>query len=213
MTGLSRTGCVENTLVPGARVAFVLESPHVDEVAHGYPLAGDAGRTMSRYLFERYDVPFGLIALHHRELISALGLPCQNPYSVMNVSRTPLQKKAYCDNKLKCPSNIDVRRRLKKALESSGKFSTGQKDVRLKTLKTQLFRDFELQAQSLGQDVKLVPCGNFARAFCEELDRKHPQRFILRLRDVPHPSRAGWKRIDPTTLSAIRSLLGCRAVR
>jgi hypothetical protein len=212
MTGVSRTGCVENTFVPGARVAFVLESPHVDEVAHEYPLAGDAGRAMSRCLFERYDVPFGLIALHHRVLISTLGVPCQNPYSVMNVSRTPLQKKAYCDNKLKCPSNIDVRRRLKNALESSGKFSTAHKDVRLKTLKAELFRDFELQARSLVQDVELVPCGNFARAFCEELHRKHPQRFQLNLRAVPHPSRGGWKSMDPTTRSAIRNLLGCRAV-
>jgi hypothetical protein len=131
----------------------------------------------------------------------------------MNVSRTPLQEKAYCDNKLACPSNIDVRRRLKEALQSTGKFSTEHKDVRIKTLKAQLFRDFELQAQELVHEVKLVPCGNFARAFCDELNRRHPQRFILGPRDVPHPSSVGWKKMDRATVSELRSLLGCRAIR
>lgn len=201
------TAVVENVFPEHARVVFVLESPHVEEVAHGYPLAGHAGRTMSSYLFGRRDVPFGLIARHHRALVSLLKLPRKKPYAVMNVSREPLQRAAYTNNGLRLPPSVDVRMTLKRALDRGAKFSAAHRDRALNRLKAQLYSDFEDQSSNLARGTELVPCGNFARAYCGHLVEKHPH-FVFRLEDVPHPAaRGGWAEMSPATLTEIRRLL------
>lgn len=202
---------VPNVLARGAKVVFVLESPHVDEVAHGYPLAGSAGREMSEHIFDRRDVPFGLVAREQEGLISLLGLPCMKPFSVMNVSKQPLQKTAYTANRLKLPANIALRERLRRSVGRSAMLSSRHDDLSMCRLKDELYRDFRKECASFESETVLVPCGNFARAFCEKLC-SDPQ-FALDVTcfeyRVRHPARRGWGSMSAETKKRIRSLVYC----
>jgi hypothetical protein len=204
---MPRSAFVPNVFDGDAKVVFVLESPHVDEVAHGYPLAGDAGRRMSRCLFGRWDIPVGLIARHHAALVSLLELTLTEPFSVMNVARDPLQESAYTKNGLRPPVNISERMSLKRTLDGGTRFSAHHRSAALNTLKAQLYSDFEDQSSNLVRGAELLPCGNFARAFCGRLIQNRPH-FQLRLDDIPHPAaRGGWEAMNPATLKEIRRLL------
>ena len=165
---MPRNAIVRNVFVEDAKVVFVLESPHVDEVAHGYPLAGHAGREMSRCIFGRYDVPFGLIA-RERDLASLLGLELKKPYSVMNISQQPLQADAYIKNELQLPANIGLRIRLRESLARSATLMTKHRDETLNQIKKQMYAQFRSECSKLEADTVVVACGNVARAFCEPL--------------------------------------------
>ena len=199
---------VPNVLVNEARVVFVLESPHIEEVANGYPLAGDAGRAMSAHLFERSDIPFGLVACERR-LIGVLQLAREKPYSVMNVSQEPLQPNAYTANGLPTPDGMDMRKRLRESLARTGTLSTVHRDKRLNRLKRELYASFRAECSKLEDGTVVVPCGKFARAFTKPLLAE--QGLTPKLEpfgcDVPHPSRRGWDSISPTTLDKLRKLL------
>jgi len=202
---------VANVFANGAKVVFVLESPHVDEVAHGYPLAGSAGREMSWHIFDRRDVPFGLIALEQEELVSLLGLPCIKPFSVMNVSQQPLQKTAYTANRLKLPADIALRERLRRSVGRSATLSTRHDDVSLCQLKEELYRDFKRECASFESETVLVPCGNVARAFCEKLcaDPRFARDATCFECRVRHPARRAWGSMSLETKKRIRSLVYC----
>jgi hypothetical protein len=162
-----------NIFAEGAKVAFVFESPHTDEVAHGYPLAGSAGRRMSGHIFDRRDVPFGLIALARAhgetQLLSRIGLPSLKAFSIMNVSREPLQETAYIANGLLPPKNIN----LKVLLRGNPKLSARHRNLGLSKLKAALYEDFRSQCAKLTDGTMLVPCGTVARAFAMRCERMH----------------------------------------
>lgn len=111
---MARQVTVPNIHAPGAKVVFVVESPHVDEVRCGFPLAGSAGRAMSRRLLECGCVPFGLVALEPR-VGSRLGLGV--PVSVVNVSQEPLQASAYPKGQTPAPDErekAELKRRVRR---------------------------------------------------------------------------------------------------
>lgn len=71
---------------------FVLESPHDDEIRHGYPAAGDSGRIMSEVLLGATE-PFGRLLQENDPLVA--------DYSVMNASFIPLQGTCYHEPNLR----------------------------------------------------------------------------------------------------------------
>jgi len=197
---------VENIYSRGAEIAFVLESPHIDEVFNAYPLAGSAGREMSKYIFSRSDIPFGLVA-HKRELICLLNISPVKPYSVINISRQPLQKTAYEANGIDLPTDIDLRETLKRRIDQNADYNTLHRDSKLNELKSEIYGDFKSECKNeLSRYKFIVPCGRFARTFCEHLLAESSLSCEL-LKDIPHPSNGGWSSLESTKLDYIRQLL------
>jgi hypothetical protein len=199
---------VPNVDVDGAKVVFVLESPHIEEVAHGYPAAGATGRTMSAHLLGRSDIPFGLVA-RERRLVDVLKLARDVPYSIMNVSREPLQAVAYTMNGLSTPAGIDARTELRDSLVRNGTLSTVHRDDRLNQLKQELYSQFRAECRKLQDKTVVVPCGKFARAFTHSLlaERGFAAKLELFPYDLPHPARRGWNSVSPSIVTSLRQLL------
>jgi len=88
---------VEDLNLKKAKVIFVLESPHKDEVFEKnrelkkkkYPVAGSAGKTMTEVLFPNKGLSFGEIIFKEHQDSRIL------KYGVINVSNIPLQLSSY----------------------------------------------------------------------------------------------------------------------
>lgn len=83
---------VEDLSFQDSMFTFILESPHRQEVANGYPAAGDTGVCMSKILFE-LDEPLGKLVASQSSLVPRI--------SLLNCSRIPLQVKVYNSIELK----------------------------------------------------------------------------------------------------------------
>lgn len=60
---------------------FILESPYIDEIKQGFPVAGQTGRNMSRVILGNDTIPFGKFLFEKNELVSEYGVfnSCQFP--------------------------------------------------------------------------------------------------------------------------------------
>lgn len=76
---------VDNIINEKSKIALILESPHKNEICEGYPLAGLAGKEISKYLIEESNLPFGE-EVKKGSLIDKV--------SILNVSKFPLQSSA-----------------------------------------------------------------------------------------------------------------------
>lgn len=197
---------VENIILENSNVVFVLESPHTAEVFHGYPLAGDGGREMSKYLLGRYDVPFGLIA-KEGSMRKILQIELHGAFSIANVSKIPLQKAAYEKNNIEVPKNIDSLERLKKLIEEGAQFQTKHRLEKINELKTEIYNSFKSECEEkLKNHSVLIPCGRFARTFCEKLNDDSEVLNFKLINDIPHPSN-GWETLDMEIIDLIKSYI------
>ncbi|MDY0362973.1 MAG: hypothetical protein RBR08_16105 [Desulforegulaceae bacterium] len=194
---------IKNIISTNSEVAFVLESPHTDELFHQYPLAGEAGREVSKFLLDRYDVPFGLIA-KKKELVEILNLPTHGNFSIVNISKKPLQKMAYTKNNILAPSNIELLEKLKRLIEQGAEFATNHRDASLNKLKKEMYENFKRECEDkLKKHKILVPCGRFARVFCKQLQAESSVLKFELIDDIPHPS-SGWSSLDKDELAKLK---------
>lgn len=195
---------IENIFHSKAQIAFILESPHIDEMHHGYPLAGKSGREMSKYLLNRYDVPLGFIAKTQDLFLSANCL-VTNLFSIINVSKQPLQRKAY--NNCNIPDNINLMEKLKKLIEQGATFQTKHRQEELNLFKSEIYNSFKLECRKeLKKKTILVPCGKFANLFTSQLIEDLPNKKFKLIKGIPHPSR-NWKRLELNKIDAIKKVL------
>jgi len=193
---------VENIINENASIVFICESPHTDELHHCYPLAGDAGREISKYLLGRYDIPFGLAA-KNKAVLDALGLYLDKDFSVINVSKEPLQKSAYDNNGLDYPDRIEVMAKLKELIDKGAVYATQHRNPKLNEFKGELYRSFKATCEKHIQNCKvIVPCGGFAATFCEHLLKDSTVLNLELVSGVPHPS-FGWSDISEDILEKI----------
>jgi hypothetical protein len=183
---------IDDSLNKDSKLIFICESPHIDEVKLGFPLAGYSGREMSKYLLGDDSISLGSIA---RDFSSyqKLGL---KPFSIMNASQAPLQISAYKQNNLILPENIFFLERIRKIRDLSNV------ETDLLPLVNLMFKSFKNRCQHLSEMAVFVPCGVFARSFCKHLARETSGNFKY-LDNIPHPSRAQWKTLTPMQLSQI----------
>jgi len=188
---------VENIIATESKITFILESPHKNEICEGYPLAGKAGKEISKVLIKESNLSFGEEA-KTGSLI--------NKVSIINVSKVPLQGSAYCCEKNK-PSNIDIYEKLKKIIEQGADFSTRHQKQTLNQLKAKIYTSCLDELQKLPNNTFIVPCGKFAREFYkkakteESIKRKN---FELIDKDIPHPARGKWSGISKETIKIIK---------
>lgn len=211
---------VVDNLVGAAALRTVLlcESPHHAEISHGHSLAGDSGKTVTRAFarnnlaeFNGRNEPIGCLLHHYRCLQGAnadeqplppVNGPVLNSLGLMNVSRLPLDSEAYC---------LDARRQYSEllcyfeAIKTKLEQKKPEKGIQFleqldgthipsqiyATLRDDLIR----RLNHIPQGVKIVPCGNVAKAFfgwaikdCGYRGCATPYKCL-----VPHPSRNSWQ--------------------
>lgn len=175
-------------------VVFICESPHVDEMHHGYPLAGKSGREMSKYLLGRYDIPLGYVA-KTLELHKKLSL---KTFSVINISELPMQESAYNQTDCVVPNNILLLSRLRRVTT----LDTKHKDLNLIKLRHKLYSEFKIKYESFNSSALFVPCGNSAQAFCLKLQEEVGDNFNW-IHGIPHPAFGLWSKLSKETLDSI----------
>jgi Cu2+-containing amine oxidase len=174
---------VDDLNLDQAEVIFVLESPHIDELLAGYPVAGKSGRSMTEVLFQdkeayqclckneiRYE-PIGKL-IQQNDIINI---------AIMNIAQIPLQMLAYDCNDIKkhCViiKQLEIFRATKKSISSE--------------ISELILEDFKGRIQKYGAK-KIVLCGKFAQAIFKSTGLK----FENIIPNIPHPSRGNWGKMD-----------------
>ena len=164
---------VVNDIVNGdTKVIFVLESPHIQEVKNGYPVAGKSGVDMSLVLFNISE-PFGKLVYENR--LQYLGL--------LNVSNLPLQKSAYQNPHAKVLEFFETIRQNPRPRKNAKGGINLVIEKMLGNFKGRLEKH---------KDKKIVLCGRFAESAFDAVFKDDEFKAVLR---VPHPSFNNWRKV------------------
>ena len=185
------------------RTILLLESPHVDEVRAGHPLAGDSGKAVTRALkrncsinqmlererIEREDQDneaIGCILQRHPETLG-LGL--------MNASQLPLQIKAYRgqgDNIWQLHGEFLC---FLQTVRDHLELLSAEAEHRAFRVYRILLNDLKSRLEGLPGDTLVVPCGKVARAFVDGATGLEGYQGAAQIcnQDIPHPSYGHWE--------------------
>lgn len=192
---------VPDLFLPSATLMFLLESPHVQELKHGVPVAGTSGGTMSKHLFGEAYGRFPLGLLVQKNVTEHKDRPSLNRIGLVNVCNIPMQAAAYGTSNW-----VDEQEQLVRALEHV------RSDNQRTTYRQPLHNDVQsllvehLRAkllQSVDVPLTWVPCGRFAQKFFRLADVRSPQWQVIA--DVPHPSYNSWDR--PQYQAVVRAVV------
>ena len=188
----------ESTEDSGRLYILLAESPHTCEVRHQHPMAGDTGKEVSRALGEK----FGIDSAENLPALGALlSRPCiEEPwrcFGIMNVSRLPLQKTAYCKNGYtNTSSSVECLFR---------SFQTLRNDMRVKPkerkncivgkIQQAILDDLhgrlqDISSRNIRSSVHIVPCGQVAQ---DAIDHVQLPSALHKVSVVPHPARNQWR--------------------
>ncbi|GLG01280.1 hypothetical protein Alches_13190 [Alicyclobacillus hesperidum subsp. aegles] len=173
---------------------FILESPHIQELKFGAPVAGASGATMSKHIFgpEYARIPLGRMVKKNAE--THAGRPRLSRIGLINVCNIPLQAQAY---------DPDTRRQFSDWLEDMNVVRTQNQrpsfpNPRQQDIQNWLVDTLRTKLQTYaGEAITLIPCGRFAQKFLRLTGLSDPAWHIIE--DVPHPSYNSW---DRTTYQA-----------
>lgn len=152
---------VDDLSYPDSKFTFILESPHSQEVASGYPAAGDTGVCMSKILFE-LDEPLGKLVASQSSLIPKI--------SLLNCSRIPLQVNIY--NPLELKEDLLSFMEIKNIYDTPINILKGKIKEKLRTnlglQAVNSFRSRLIANLTHCIDPKLIICGVISQCFFEE---------------------------------------------
>lgn len=173
---------VNDLIYDDTETIFVLESPHVDEVKNGYPVAGKSGKDMSKILIQDINLkhqPFGKL-IYEREI---------QKFGILNISNIPLQKTAYDLNDTDI-SSLHVEPIFKDFALFRQNPSLRKKDCRVNNL-IKLFQEDFTKRLSPHKDKKIVLCGGFVHKIFHDIFKSDDFKEII---EVPHPSFNNWSK-------------------
>ncbi len=191
------------------RTVLLCESPHHAEISHGHPLAGDSGEGITKAFarnlrdFNGREEPIGCLLHEGPQYMNADDVNCSvlNSLGLMNVSRLPLNSKAYClgarwqYRELLCYFK-DIKSKLETKESEYGIQFLRNLDVDLASSKVyEALRDDLIERlNQLGQNVMVVPCGKVAKAFFDWAIEYCSYQNYVESYDclIPHPSRNSW---------------------
>ena len=210
---LSRYFVKDQTDNPEMRFVLLCESPHIHETYHGVPLAGKSGSSVTKFLaIEALGItdtfcyhptgpyhPLGRILKECRENED-------NNYDnrflklgVMNVCQLPLQKSVYEEDiQTNCATLFSC---LKTIRNGPSVEICNRKCETTKMVENAIFGDFLERWNGImcrfGEDETrklLVPCGEFAKAFCDKggIQDCLPSQIEFETETIPHPSYNQW---------------------
>ncbi|HET7657306.1 MAG TPA: hypothetical protein VFK37_03365 [Bacillales bacterium] len=180
---------VESWISEEARLIFILESPHIQELKYGAPVSGSSGATMSKHLFgDEYDKPLGRLVLkNHKE---HLRRPSLSVIGLMNICGVPMQRKAYGDHE--ATKNHGDFFDVLEAVRSNNQNDV-YRDQNWNMMQDVILRRFqERLAKYLHHPCTMVPCGKFAQKFFRLANMRSDLWQVID--GVPHPSYNSWDR-------------------
>lgn len=185
---LSEEFLVEDIIGEDAKVVFILESPHVQELKYEAPVSGSSGKSMTKKIFkEEYDLPLGRLL---KEKINNGNEKEFKRIGLMNVCQIPMQEKAYNDESL-----IEKYKTFFHSLEKVRTANQKKvfKDESLQSLQNEILDAFKSKLERFkDRNLTLVPCGRFAQKFFELADIESDKWVVID--NVPHPSYNSWSK-------------------
>ena len=183
---------VENIVENNPSIVLVVESPHICEVKYGYPLAGSSGLSVSDYLFNICDISIGTL-LSDKSIKNEIEKREKKEipnFSIINISKYPLQEKAYKNNKDKISEFLDFfknkdididikdinqfREYISQRKDTDAKYSPI--NIKYKQIFDTLYGIFENNYkkeinnnEEEFKNIIIIPCGNFAKIFTRRL--------------------------------------------
>lgn len=214
------------------KTVLLCESPHEQEIHHGYALAGATGERVTAVLRHVSDVCDNMSAIDSQDPIgSLLSEPTQHPVlnslGLMNVSLLPLQKGPYCQHIQQDADYMNLLRAFGKIRTRAQRGShqlefrrSTNSDEALITMMQQIrnifLMDLTRRLYELPNGALVIPCGHFARNFLQRVESACGHQWSsplpTELQSVSHPSR--WPKSSlPRWLCILLSLICTRAVR
>ncbi|MBL0387111.1 hypothetical protein JJB07_10655 [Tumebacillus sp. ITR2] len=167
-------------LIPqNARMVFLLESPHTQELLHGVPVAGLSGGSMAKHLLGVSDKLGPVVKSDPERYGIGLMNVCSIPMQTAAYEKYPqLRPEAYGGF---FPTLEGLRAGRKKGVELSD----------WDELQTLILDNLRSRLQALtNRRLTLVPCGAFAQKYFKLAGVTSPNWRLLA--DVPHPSFNNW---------------------
>ena len=181
---------------------FILESPYIEEVEKGYPLAGDSGKSVSKMLLDVDGEAFG-------KIIKSKGKDNINSpkICVMNVSQVPLEVNPEAWKEKEIPAF----KSLKEA--TNGLYSKlecirtqkiyNKRDKYDETILEQFCERLDKYIIDGNKNLCIVLCGKFAQVYfdcakekCNKLKTKIDSLEEKNILYLPHPSYNQWEKIN-----------------
>ncbi len=176
---------------------LLAESPHIEEVRYKCPMVGDTGKEVSRALGETLGVTDAQELPAFGKLLQKPNKPCWARFGIMNVSRLPFQKEAYCKNGYKDTSPaFNCLMRSFKTLRNNMSICPDCRQTKMVgDIQRAILRDLErrlckVSRKGQGNCIHLVPCGHVASYALRQVCLAPG---IIRLGEVPHPARKQWR--------------------
>lgn len=211
---------------------LLCESPHVQEIAHEYALAGDAGERVTAVLRRIPDVVSNMPRIDSQEAIGSLlreqtQHPVLNGLGLMNVSLLPLQEAPY-DQHIRQDDGYsalllnfeEMRERVQKRkhgldFRTSANWNEASITM-LRRVCRVVLADLTRRLRCLPDSVLVVPCGHVARNFLRQAESTHRRQWSdplrAELQSLRHPCY--WPRGPSNPLSySLRKLLSLICTR
>ncbi|WP_234983851.1 uracil-DNA glycosylase family protein [Selenihalanaerobacter shriftii] len=197
---------VEDVVYQETTVLFILESPHTQEIKYGYPVAGNSGLEMTKFIYgDDKDDAFGKIVgqpkKHQKEYNNIKN------FGLLNVSPAPMQLgglKGY-DLTVEDKEVGEVLEKLRvnyKTKEHRNQDWNQIKKIILTDFKERLVN----QIKSIPQLKYLVPCGKLAATYLDLIKNSNgviQEKGIIS--EIPHPSFNQWSRYK--TMNKLKIIL------
>lgn len=188
-SGTYRSAFVPDLVPTGKQrieLLFVLESPHVDELASGTPVVGNSGRDALRYLLDDPYTPDSLGAFVKRRHDAD-----DYRIAIMNVCNVPMQSVAHAGGS---PPGISLSEwnDVGRARTSSARHVSSIPDSAARGIAASLLPRFQARLNLLqtGKGFTLVACGRFAARSSTSISLPTGTTTLV----VPHPSMGNWQR-------------------
>ena len=209
-----REFCVPDSVFPHSvgqlSVVLLLESPRIEEVSYGYPLAGYTGLYVGRFLGRRAgkllpNEPVGRSVYERSSYTSRLG--------IMNASRFPLERKAYTN--FLCGPELtdhwkDYMTHMNTIKGGAHVSPDGRRSDECKQLDHVINDDLKSRLECLKKsspEVLIVRCGPVAQKLCDRTGSG-----IESTCNLPHPSRNGWRDLKSQEEKHFQDII-CRLTR
>jgi hypothetical protein len=195
---------VKNLITSSSSYIFILESPHVEEIKFGVPVAGASGRMMTKVLLhDESKEPFGKIISTAIFSNFKDASPFIKSVGIMNICRIPLQAAAYGqDTQCKHRGFLTLLEQIRTRPDTHN-----YKIPELKYVREIICNDFATQLQNLPTGHKIfIPCGKFAQSFFYRTSSIIKGDWDM-IEGVPHPSRNQWFNPKFNAIEELRRLV------
>ncbi|MBM7555401.1 hypothetical protein [Halanaerobacter jeridensis] len=184
---------VEDVINREMNYLFILESPHKAEIKHGYPVAGNSGVEMTKFIYDQESKQaFGKLVSNVEDYQQHYkGL---KQFGIINVAPAPMQASALENYKLSAVEKkiIHILEKLRVNYQAKS-----HRDQSWNEIKKVLVNDFAIRLNNILSECAvnyLIPCGKLAQSYLElTITSKKVSTSAQIITDIPHPSRNQWR--------------------